>query len=187
MSGTEETPKIEPGTGDCICIIQWIEPHGPEDFIWLYTTQCPVVFEHHTCYRPFFTEALNGGFGWGKDPSGGIIIINGGGVSSHIRRGFNSPFGVGVFKLFPICAGCRSCTGAGILPRETLPVVKTLFVGYVVEQLWKSASIGGCEIRSGKKSIRYMMRSDRSRLPIGITPVEWSSRQVVGFYGSNPP
>lgn len=64
-------------------MIQWIEPHGPEDFIWLYTTQCPVVFERHTCHRPYFTEALRGGFGWSKDHSGGIIIIDGGGVSDR--------------------------------------------------------------------------------------------------------
>lgn len=81
MSGTDSSDKVEPGTGDCICTIQWRKQDDPEGFTWYYKTECSVDLRKHTCHREMFSAAVDGGFGFGQDPNGGRIVINDGKVS----------------------------------------------------------------------------------------------------------
>lgn len=78
------TPTATPE--GCVCTIDWMDE---TDFKRCYKTACPLAMSEHpkAWERPFsfFNTVLMGGFGYGKDPAGGIIRIDDGKVSFTVR------------------------------------------------------------------------------------------------------
>lgn len=65
----------------CRCSLKWRIPEDSEGFTWNYLTLCPIKFEDHPSFRPFFKTALDTGAGGGQAPGGSRLIINDGKVS----------------------------------------------------------------------------------------------------------